>query len=214
MASIQPESKRTGRLSGGSARPDPDRGKRPGEIAPQLCHPGRVLHLHLRPAGIGDLAAVLPRTLALNAHEGIAVDPPVLEAALDRLLRDPALGGVWLVERSETGGEDPDGSAGGAAGSAPRGIERDGAAIGYAMVTFGYDLEFGGRDAFLTELWIDPPARGTGAGSAALALLDPELRARGVRALHLQVRPDNPALRLYQRSGFIASPRIVMTRRL
>jgi len=145
--------------------------------------------LHLRPAGIGDLAAVLPRTLALNAHEGIAVDPPVLEAALDRLLRDPALGGVWLVER-------------------------DGAVIGYAIVTFGYDLEFAGRDAYLTELWIDPPARGSGAGGAALALLDPELRTRGVHALHLQVRPDNPALRLYRRSGFVASPRITMTRRL
>ena len=145
--------------------------------------------LRLRPAAIGDLAAILPRTLALNAHEGIEVDPPALEAALDRLLRDPALGGVWLVER-------------------------DGAVIGYAIVTFGYDLEFAGRDAFLTELWIDPPARGRGAGSAALALLDPELRTRGVHALHLQVRPDNPALRLYRRSGFVDSPRITMTRRL
>jgi ribosomal protein S18 acetylase RimI-like enzyme len=152
-----------------------------------MCHPRRVLHL--RPAGIGDLAAVLPRTLALNAHEAIAVDPRALKAALDRLLRDPALGGVWLVER-------------------------DRAVIGYAMVTFGYDLEFAGRDAFLTELWIDPPARGSGAGGAALALLDPELRAHGVHALHLQVRPDNPALRLYRRSGFVASPRITMTRRL
>ena len=54
--------------------------------------------LHLRPAGIGDLAAVLPRTLALNAHEGIAVDPVALEAALNHLLRDPTLGGVWLIE--------------------------------------------------------------------------------------------------------------------
>lgn len=145
--------------------------------------------LHLRPAGIGDLAAVLPRTLALNAHEGISVDPAALEAALDRLLRDPTIGRIWLVEL-------------------------DRAVIGYAIVTFGYDLEFAGRDAYLTELWIDPPARGSGAGGAALALLDPELRAHGVHALHLQVRPDNPALRLYQRSGFVASPRIVMTRRL
>lgn len=145
--------------------------------------------LHLRQAGIGNLAAILPRTLALNAHEGIAVDPPALEAALDRLLRDPALGGVWL-------------------------IQRDGAVIGYAIVTFGYDLEFAGRDAFLTELWIDPPERGRGAGGAALALLDPELRTHGVHALHLQVRPDNPALRLYRRSGFVDSPRITMTRRL
>ncbi|HEX3482085.1 MAG TPA: GNAT family N-acetyltransferase [Kofleriaceae bacterium] len=170
--------------------------------------------LHLRPAGIGDIAAVLPRTLALNAHEGIAVDAAVLEAALDRLLRDPAIGGVWLIERSETEGGAPDGSAGGAGGSAPRGIEQDAVVIGYAIATFGYDLEFAGRDALLTELWIDPPARGSGAGRAALALLDPELRARGVHALHLQVRPDNPALQLYRRSGFVASPRITMTRRL
>jgi len=146
-----------------------------------------VLSLH--PASIDDLAELLPRTRALNAQEGIAIDPPVLEAALDRLLREPSIGGAWLVVR-------------------------DGAAIGYAIVTFGYDLEFGGRDAVLTELWIDPPARGRGAGSAVLGLLEPELRSRGVRAVHLQVRPDNPALRLYERSGFVASPRVVMTRRL
>jgi hypothetical protein len=30
--------------------------------------------------------------------------------------------------------------------------------------------------------------------------------------LHLQVRPENPAKRLYDRTGFVASPRIVMTR--
>lgn len=143
----------------------------------------------LRNAHPGDLVTILPRTAALNAHEAIAIDPAVLEAALARLLGDPDIGGVWLVER-------------------------DGAAIGYAIATFGYDLEFGGRDAVLTELWIDPPERGRGAASAALELLALELRARGVHAVHLQVRPENPALALYQRSGFVASPRVVMTRRL
>jgi ribosomal protein S18 acetylase RimI-like enzyme len=145
--------------------------------------------MRLRFATPGDLAELLPRTRALNAGEGIAIEPAVLEAALARLLENATLGGAWLVER-------------------------DGAVIGYAIVTFSYDLEFGGRDAYLTELWIDPPARRTGAGTTALALLDPELRACGVQALHLQVRPDNPALRLYQRSGFVTSPRVVMTRRL
>ena len=143
----------------------------------------------LRAAALDDLATVLPRTRDLNAHEGIAIDAPTLEAALERLLRDPSLGGVWLIERERV-------------------------AIGYAIVTFGYDLEFGGRDAFLTELWVDPDARGRGAGSAALELLGPELRALGVRALHLQVRPENPALRLYQRQGFVVSPRLIMTQRL
>lgn len=143
----------------------------------------------LRPANLDDRAELLPRTLALNANEGIAIDPGTLEAALDRLLGDPGLGGVWM-------------------------IERDGAVIGYAIVTFGYDLEFGGRDAYLTELWIDPPARGGGAGGEALRLLEPALRAADVQALHLGVRPENPAIRLYERSGFVASPRVFMTRRL
>jgi ribosomal protein S18 acetylase RimI-like enzyme len=150
-------------------------------------HVGTVISLRL--ARPDDLSELCPRASALNAHEGIDLDPKILEATLAHLLREPSLGGAWL-------------------------IERDGAAIGYAIVTFGYDLEFSGRDAYLTELWIDPAARGSGAGGEALQLLTPELRTLGVRALHLQVRPENPALRLYQRSGFVASPRVLMTRRL
>src|SRR5690349_21153121 len=161
MAFYGPNSVRKQAATTWAGGADPGRPREPssaGSRAAPMCDAGCVLHL--RPAGIGDLAAVLPRTIALNAHEGIAVDPVALEAALDRLLRDPALGGVWLIERSETRGGDPDGAVGEAGGSALRGIERDEAVIGYAMVTFGYDLEFAGRDAYLTELWIDPPARG------------------------------------------------------
>jgi ribosomal protein S18 acetylase RimI-like enzyme len=93
-------------------------------------------------------------------------------------------------------------------------IEDAGAQLGYAIVTFGFDLEFGGRDAWLTELWVDEAARGRGAGSAALALLEPELRAHDVRAYHLQVRAENRALRLYERAGFTRVPRLILTRRL
>jgi ribosomal protein S18 acetylase RimI-like enzyme len=145
--------------------------------------------ISLRLATLADRDDLLPRTMALNAHESITLDPAQTGVALDRLLGDPGLGGVWL-------------------------IERDGAVVGFAIVTFGYDLEFGGRDAFLTELWVDPPARAGGAGGAALELLAPELRARGVHALHLGVRPENPARRLYERCGFSVVPRLLMTRRL
>jgi ribosomal protein S18 acetylase RimI-like enzyme len=143
----------------------------------------------LRLATAADLAIVLPRTRALNAHEGIIVAPDVLEAALRQLLADASIGAVWLVEE-------------------------DGDACGYALTTFCFDLEFGGREAWLTEIWIDEPARGRGAGTAALAQIEEQLRARGVRALHLQARADNPAMRLYERAGFERVPRVVMTRRL
>lgn len=139
-------------------------------------------------ASVADAEVVLPMTAALNEHEGIALDREALRASLVTLLGDPTLGGVWKVL---------DG----------------GAVVGYAIVTFGYDLEFGGRDAVLTELWVDESMRGRGAGGAAIELLEPELRAAGVHALHLQVRPDNPAARLYLRRGFVASPRTIMTRR-
>lgn len=145
--------------------------------------------IQLRAASIADLTDVLPRTRALNDHEGIVVSDADLETALRRLLGDPALGGVWL-------------------------IRSDDRTVGYAIVTFGYDLEFAGRDAWLTEIWVDEDARGRGAARAALDLLDAELKRHGVRALHLQVRPENPALRLYERAGFSRSPRLILTRRL
>ena len=148
-----------------------------------------LMAFSLRAATLDDLALVLPRTRALNEHEGIEISDTLLEAALRRLLVDHSLGGVWL-------------------------IHDDTAVVGYATVGFSYDLEFGGRDAYLNDLWIDEEVRGRGAGAAALELLAPELRAKNIRALHLQVRPENPAMRLYERSGFVRSPRAVMTRRL
>jgi len=136
-----------------------------------------------------DFDAVLARTKAFNAYEAIEIADAALASGLQRLLAAPSLGGVWLVLR-------------------------DGDLIGHAVVTFGYDLEFAGTDSILTEFWIDEDARGGGAGAAALELIAGELRARDVRALHLHVRPENPALRLYERAGFVTSPRVVMTKRL
>lgn len=141
----------------------------------------------LRLATPSDLDDLVPRTRALNDHEGIKVPTETLRDAMSVLLRSPSLGGVWI-------------------------ITRDDATIGYAIVTFGFDLEFAGRDAWMTELWIDEAHRKSGAGAAAIELLIPELKLRDVGALHLQVRPENPAKRLYDRAGFVASPRIVMTR--
>jgi ribosomal protein S18 acetylase RimI-like enzyme len=141
----------------------------------------------LRLATPADLDALVPRTRALNDHEGITVPTDTLREAMGVLLRSPSLGGVWV-------------------------ITKDDASIGYAIVTFGFDLEFAGRDAWMTELWVDEAHRRTGAGAAAIELLIPELRVRDVGALHLQVRPENPARRLYERTGFVASPRTVMTR--
>ena len=141
----------------------------------------------IRSANLADLEDLLPRTRALNEHEGIAISEDRLRAALRTLLAAPELGGVWV-------------------------ITREGCIVGYAMATYGFDLEFDGRDAHLTELWVDPLHRGGGSAAAALELLVAELAANGVNAVHLQVRSDNPAVRLYERQGFALSHRRIMTR--
>src|SRR4051812_8903739 len=95
-----------------------------------------------------DLAPFQP-TLIGTYPLGLAVDGSDLDIActcddLHRFERalHAALSGLGIaprVERSETGGGDPDGLAGGAGGKAPRGIERSDAAGGPAVVA-AFDL--------------------------------------------------------------------------
>lgn len=143
----------------------------------------------LRIATAADIPAILPRSSALQRHEHIEISDAELARALGEFLADPTLGVVFM-------------------------IEEDSVVAGYMFLSYSYDLEFAGREAWLTEIFIDESARGRGGGTHALQLVEPELRARGVRAYHLQVRADNPAKRLYERAGFHVVPRLVMTKTL
>jgi len=68
------------------------------------------------------------------------------------------------------------------------------------------DPAYGWVDEATPELAIGvaPAARGTGLGTALLVRLLDEARDRGIGAVSLSVRVDNPALRLYRRLGFVA----------
>ena len=133
---------------------------------------------------------ILPLMIAFNQVEGIPWRPEVMVPALHRLLDDEHLG-MALVAR---------------AGSR---------LVGYSVATFGYDLEFAGRDAFITEIFVDSRARGRGLGRSLLTSTVRHLRQRGVNAVHLVVRPENQRARsLYETHGFKASPRIIMTKDL
>ena len=75
--------------------------------------------------------------------------------------------------------------------------------------------QWGGRDAFLTELWLEPAARGRGQGRALLAEVERAAHAAGARALHLMVRHDNPVARaLYDAMGYKVPARDFMSKRL
>jgi ribosomal protein S18 acetylase RimI-like enzyme len=144
----------------------------------------------LRPSAPADYAALLELMEAFNRGERIEMRREVTGPALETLLGHPSLGRV-IVD------------------------DQQGQLVGYAILTWGFDLEFGGRDAFLTELYVAPEVRRSGRG---LLLLNEVLRAaksEGAGAVHLGVYPDNDAaLALYRAAGFSRIPRDFYTKNL
>lgn len=144
--------------------------------------------LAVRPAVAADAAGLMPLIRELHAHEGLPVPGKEVEAALRALLADDRLGCVLLAS---------DG----------------GRVVGYTVLGFGYSLEFHGRDAFVDELFVEDAARGQGVGSLLLDAAEMACRARGIHALHLESGHANPdATRLYERRGFRAHERHLMTK--
>ncbi|HWB75978.1 MAG TPA: GNAT family N-acetyltransferase [Nannocystaceae bacterium] len=144
----------------------------------------------IRRATTSDAESLLPMIRELFRDESIAWDLARTRAGLVKLLDDAELGRVLVATH-------------------------EGHACGYAIVTWGYDLEFAGRDCFLTEIYVAPEQRGRGVGRDLLAAIEHNAREAGAGAVHLQVRPDNPTAReLYHRAGFQPSPRIFLSKTL
>ena len=141
-----------------------------------------------RPAALADVEELLGMMRGLYEHDRLQFDRAAARRALERLLEDESLGGVWLIK---SGAE----------------------TVGYAVLTLGYSLEFRGRDAFLDELYLRPEARGRGAGRKALEFVEGVCRSLGVRALHLEVERANTAAQaLYRKAGFVDHDRYLMTK--
>lgn len=141
-------------------------------------------------ASEAEVPLLLSMMEPFNTFEGTPWDVVAKERALRTLLRDRQLGVAALLE-GEPG------------------------ILGYFVLTWGYDLEWDGRDAFLTELFLVPTVRGQGHGGAALAAAEALAREHGARALHLMVRHDNiAAQRLYSNHGYTSPPRQFLTKQL
>jgi ribosomal protein S18 acetylase RimI-like enzyme len=143
-----------------------------------------------RLAQLNDLEAVLALHQAFFAEDRYPFREEESRANLALLLGDPSLGRAFVID---------DG----------------GSVVGYLILTFGFSLEFGGRNALVDELYVAPEHRGRGLGSQALAAAEELCRELGIRAIHLVVeRYKEDAQALYRRVGFVAYKRDVMTKTL
>src|SRR5262245_60155861 len=150
----------------------------------------REMSVILRLATVSDVDLLLTLIRRYYEFDHIPFDNEQVKPPLERLLHDPALGRGWF-------------------------IEENGKIIGYAILTFGFDLEFGGRQATLTDLYLLPEHRRQGIGRQTLEFIEEACRALGIEALELQVeRGNNIARRLYEQFGMTAHDRIPMSKRL
>ena len=140
---------------------------------------------------VAHLEKLLPLCAAFHAEEGIASTEESRTAGLLPLLEGNPYGAIYLV-------------------GPPR------APSGYAVVCFGWSVEFGGLDAILDELFVRPSVRGRGIATEVLISLPNALKEYGLRAIHLEVSGENDAaVKLYRKAGF--EPRdqyMFMSRRL
>lgn len=135
------------------------------------------MEIYFRPARTDNLDTLLDMMRQFYAIDQYAFDETLAREALKTLIDTPSLGRLWLIESPET--------------------------AGYLAVTFGYSLEFHGRDASIDELFLTAPYRRQGIGTRALQFAIEQCRRLGIHALHLEVEHTNTAARaLYQHIGF------------
>lgn len=141
------------------------------------------------PSTDADLPRLLPVLREFYAEEHLPWNEPALRAALAVLIADPGAGRLLLIQHD------------------------DGEIAGHFALGYCFSLEFGGRYGLLDELFVLPAHRGAGLAKRALAEAEALCRAEGLLALRLEVNDDNERARgIYERAGYRAHPRRLMTR--
>ncbi|MGI5241858.1 GNAT family N-acetyltransferase [Dactylosporangium sp. CA-139066] len=140
--------------------------------------------------GIHDLEGLLPLVREFCAADRHEFDADRVTRALRPLLASDEHGQVWLLGSGE--------------GAAPG---------GYAVLTWGWSLESGGREALLDEIYVRE--RGGGHGAALLGRVLEAAAAAGAAAMFLETEAHNERVRgFYARHGFAAEASIWMSRPL
>lgn len=75
--------------------------------------------------------------------------------------------------------------------------------VGYIILTFIFSFEYGGKIAFVDELFIKETARGKGFGKEVIRFIQQEVPKLSLKLLYLEVEPHNEnAQKLYLAHDF------------
>lgn len=142
-----------------------------------------------RIAVLSDHDELVELMLAFSLEVGAPLSREHISAALVPLLQQSALGEVLVAQEAVL--------------------------IGYLVLSWGWGIESGGREALIDEVFVAPGARAIGIASKLVSEALNEARARGTKAVFLETEDQNPRSRtLYERLGFEVEPSVWMRRKL
>ncbi len=82
---------------------------------------------------------------------------------------------------------------------------------GYLILTFIFSFEYGGRIAFLDELFIKSHFRGSGIAQETMRFIDTQKEKLNINLYYLEVEPHNIiAQNIYKKHQFIIHDRLIM----
>jgi diamine N-acetyltransferase len=141
----------------------------------------------IRLARPSDWSRLLRLVEQYYRFDAITFDRRKTGRALTRLLNDRKLGGAWVIDNGNN-------------------------LLGYAIMTYNYDLEFGGIEGIVTELFVAARYRSRGFGAQLIDEIRRFCVQEEISALELQVSRSNRRARsFYRRLGFQTLDRIVMS---
>jgi len=141
-------------------------------------------------ASLSDLDLLLDWVRRYYAFDHIPFDALKVESALKQLFQNPDYGHAYFVQLNQK-------------------------TVGYFLVGYNFDIEYGGRHAAITDLFFSEEVRRGGIGTRTLQFIEKLCREEGLSNLFLQVEIDNvEAQAFYQKMGFELHTRYSMNKSL
>lgn len=136
----------------------------------------------MKRASKDDVPLLLSLMEEFYTESGYELDRAVATAAFESLLADDSFGYVWIIQ------------------------DRD-QDVGHLVLTLKFTMEHAGIIACIDDLYVRPAHRNRGLSTGALLQVRSFCESSGIRALTVEVAPDNgPAQTVYRRLGLTEAP--------
>ena len=139
-----------------------------------------------KPLEISDIEVITQMMQDFYAIDNYPMDVEVAKKLFQEFISNEHLGKSWLIYTENE-------------------------IVGYIILTFIFSFEYGGKIAFVDELFIKETARGKGIGKEAIQFIQREVPKLSLKLLYLEVEPHNEnAQKLYLAHDFVIHNRKLM----